>query len=120
MDTNGRVILLGIGFGFEWQKDGYLFFRDGDFCWFGEFGCFGFGAFWKFDGSNGGSGCGSEWGCRSRLSRVGGCIGGSDSACVMIVNGIEMNAVEGGVQVGKRSSGVVDGGVERVLLQVQQ
>ena len=54
------------------------------------------------------------------MSRVGGGTGGSDSACVVIVNGIEMNAVEAGVQVGKRSSGVVDGGVERVLLQVQQ
>ena len=54
------------------------------------------------------------------MSRVGGGTGGSDSACVVIVNGIEMNAVEAGVQVGKRSSGVVDGGVERVLLQVHE
>lgn len=54
------------------------------------------------------------------MSRVGGGTGGSDSACVVIVNGIEMNAVEGGVQVGKRSSGVVDGDVERVLLQVHE
>ena len=106
-------------FGFEWHKYGCLFFWDEDFSWFGEFGCFGFGAFWKYDGCKGGSSGGSEGGCGSGLSGVGGGIRGSDGVCVVMVNGTEMNTGEGGVQRG-RSSGVVGGGVDRVLLQVPE
>ena len=107
-------------FGFEWHKYGCLVFWDEDFSWFGEFGCFGFGVFWKYDWCKGGSSGGSEGGCGSGLSGGGGGIRGSDGACVVMVNGTEMNTGEGGVQSGRSSSGVVGGGVDRVLLQVPE